>query len=626
MNRKIGIAIKSTLLGASEPFKYNPGSWDTKVVDIRDVLRHVPSLRDDPERTIVFFSFAEHGCYITVAHCYPNREGDNIAGWIYLPCELRISGHEIVELIGKVRNVIFMPELPDMRYMEEHFGKEHPLLETYAPYQPSPKNGQFAKRGLTATTTRAQIFDALHQDYYGKYQAVFLEEERGEVEDAQDITNLPLRKMVAVTPPDLRGLGAHDVKVYFEQNGDQFDRIMLAPIGATIRLVAKRPGFEPYRWQVKVGDEGTRIEIPHITWQKEIKPTDFIVQDPTGRRISNGYSIVLNGQKLVNVLYFQESELERVNVKVVYDGKEYPAGDLDLRHTPQTISLAAISGKGQGMEWKIRLADGTDSKIFISGTSLHAYDSPLRGYEAVGGRMRYKGSNVWLQRCIGFIAAIVLGGIVVGILAICGVFSDKKDQPEQTPTENTTDAQGAGAENAGNNAFGIQDEKRSEEEVAKAIEEEKAALDYLNNNAKWKRDQMEGMPRLAGLYDAINSFDIETIKKKYGERLKASPRFNGLVGALETALATGWNPRKDDPTKTYSPDGTITVESYINWVKESSTKASQQTPPANTQKKGQGANTERQKQGANKQGTIQQEESGSKSGNKPGKRGSITSS
>lgn len=70
---KIGFAIKITSQGAGQPIAVNGGDWVQHVVDIRDLLKHIPSMEEDYKRSILFFSFDESGCYITVAHTISGR-------------------------------------------------------------------------------------------------------------------------------------------------------------------------------------------------------------------------------------------------------------------------------------------------------------------------------------------------------------------------------------------------------------------------------------------------------------------------------------------------------------------------------------------------------------------------
>lgn len=190
--RRIGIAIKSTLQGSGEAYKINPGAWDSKVVDIRDTLRHVAGLHSNPGQYVVFLSFSETGCYVTVARGYQNRVGDNIAGWLFIPSDIRISGDEVIAAIESVRQLIYSTELPAQDVLQRMFSKEYPLREQKVAYTPSPKNGRFAKRDITRRIPLTKIFDNLYQPYYSEYQSVFIEQRPGEITDAVDITEYPV--------------------------------------------------------------------------------------------------------------------------------------------------------------------------------------------------------------------------------------------------------------------------------------------------------------------------------------------------------------------------------------------------------------------------------------------------
>lgn len=565
--KKLGIAIKSTLMGSGEPYKINPGPWDSKIVDIRNFLRFVPSLATDPQRSIIFFSFSENGCYITIAHCYPNRVGDNIAGWIFVPSEIQISGEEIVKAVEDLRHIIYMSELPDKSVLEQQFSKEYPEKPGPTPYKPSPKNGVFAKRDLTpATPLPLLLGDGRYQSYYADYQAIFIETVPNEVVGVADLTSKPLAQLILVYPPtaeQLRKLGP-GVEITLTATGEPFKRAKRLPKGTVLPLCATRRGFAPVKFTYTAETDGAPISLPNIKWEKKITPQDFIIYDQIGSRVSSGFQILLNGQPLNGHRFMQDHELGRVRVTVRLNGQERSV-EADLHHLPLEISFGAKGarinsggiggGLGQeGSSWKVRLNDGQTADVTIKGRNISRHNSPLKGYEAEGGWLTYKGGNAWGQRLIGFLSAIILGGVAVGILAICGVFSGSKEAPKGEAGKSGYETPAGPFADTGEAA----DPKGTLE----------AAIQYLNENKKWTRSEMESYAYLKGLYDDLNSFNFPKITGEWSDKLKKSKSFSEVVDNSAVCAKQGWNAKSKTAGGTFNEPGdeVIIVQNYNYWV------------------------------------------------------------
>ena len=302
--KRLGIAIKNTIQGSGEPIKINAGDWVKKVTDIRNVLRHMPLMKSEPTYTATFFSFSEKGCYITVARSLPNRPDDNVAGWIFVPYDIEISGEALCRVIGRVRSIITQSELPPESHLESLFATEYPVKGGAVPFHPSPRNDTFAKRTVSQPGMLPVLFgDARYQPYYSGFEAVILEEETGEVVDATDLTERPLEKMKVLHQPPR----------------------------------AKNP-------------------------------------------------------------------------KVKAEDKEAPY-------------------------WWVELNDGSEGRIIVRGANVRRYESPLRGYESEGDKLVYQENNPWPQRALGFAAALLLCGIVLTILALCGVFRSKTPEDKMEKEE-----------------------------------------------------------------------------------------------------------------------------------------------------------------------------------------------
>lgn len=201
-------------------------------------------------------------------------------------------------------------------------------------------------------------------------------------------------------------------------------------------------------------------------------------------------------------------------------------------------------------KWWVRLADGTQTSVIFSGRTGADEGSPLKGYEADGQWLHYKGQNKWKQRCIGFLTALILGGITVGILALSGSF---KPVEEEAPAEDGIEQLTLETASAPS---------------APMIESLQEAADYLDRNNVWEKKEMERYKALQGLYDDLNNFNLERIYQYWGERLKASSKFEELASHVIRCQTNGWHPEYKTTGGTFNEPEveTLTVQHYMNWV------------------------------------------------------------
>ena len=241
---KIGFAIKITSQGAGQPIAVNGGDWVQHVVDIRDLLKHIPSMEEDYKRSILFFSFDESGCYITVAHTISGRPGDNVAGWIYIPSSIIIDGGRVNELINQARMIIHNSIVPDETELRQIFSQEYELRKIPVKCQSSNQTGGIAKRDTGIYSIQELMGEARYQSYYSNYKYVFLTDEIDSVVDATDLTHEPLKIPIILFPPTSQELyETFGASVTLKlSNGRAFQNPIQTNKDAIISLSAEREG------------------------------------------------------------------------------------------------------------------------------------------------------------------------------------------------------------------------------------------------------------------------------------------------------------------------------------------------------------------------------------------------
>lgn len=96
-------------------------------------------------------------------------------------------------------------------------------------------------------------------------------------------------------------------------------------------------------------------------------------------------------------------------------------------------------------------------------------------------------------------------------------------------------------------------------EISERTRKERAeGVEYLTKHNRWNRDEMEKIPVLQGLWDAVNHYDLETIRK-YAEIIECPP-LTAIIEGLEQSNKTGYYASKNDRN--------ITLSTYIRRLKQ----------------------------------------------------------
>ena len=92
---------------------------------------------------------------------------------------------------------------------------------------------------------------------------------------------------------------------------------------------------------------------------------------------------------------------------------------------------------------------------------------------------------------------------------------------------------------------------------------------YLDNNRIWRRDDMEKIDALRGLFDDLNNYRFDMITGKWAETLAASKNFARVVRAANGSVSKKSDPRRsDDHSPSYNREGDNNISwlSYTYWI------------------------------------------------------------
>ena len=517
---KLGFAIKLASQGAGNAIECNKGQWINKVVDIREYLKLFNGLQGT-DNIVTFMSFDESGCFLTQLRAISGRVGDFLSGWIYIPNTIEASGEDIMNTYNYVRNILFQSNLNDyISDIESFFSKEYPSKEVVAQYIAS--RGQlYGVRFLGHYTLKEIVGEHRYQPYYSDYKAVFLLNKKDEVaitnESASNFRNLTDKDIVKtsiIIPPtnaSLQALG-RGTKIHVA-DGSDFNQPLLANVGSKVTLFLSRIGFENMKLEVNVSSERQEIDLANIkiTWKKKISASMFTVRNHKREKIEKGVRISVNDKDITfQEILVSEEECRQAIIKV--SAPDYEPFEYQRNLLLNEYSEITLTRKVESCLTTIELVNGKHAKMTLESEYLPSkYDSPLKGYEFEG---KYHGDKVlrmsswfvWKQRLWGFLGALAAVMLMVACVAFdawidthhfkFGLPPWEEDKPAQTCQQNTN-----------NDVEEAEATESNEQQVSQQI------LNYLNQNDKWSKAQLDQNPSTRELYDMINNYIMNLIQR-----------------------------------------------------------------------------------------------------------------
>lgn len=519
--KKIGVSIRPTISGNFQAVTVNRGDWARRVRDVRPALNHVPAMATDHSLIATFMSFDEKGCFIVVARTVTNIELENIAGWIYIPSNLKISGAEVVKAVEKVRRLIASPEVPPYTALESLFGhQEYELLPEETTYLPSPRNGKFALRTMANHSLEELLGEYRFQPYYADYEAIFLLDNPLETINVTDITDLPLEKYEQPEPEEIED----EVEVIEET---------FEPILETNETIEEEEEEEPDEESEDGSVEEHLNQDNSDADEVEIGPESFTVYSNLGAVLTEGVTLFVNGYELTMNYLFKRHEVEKARITARWGDVETTV-TTDATRLPLSITMGCL---GLPFDMKTStiatppppppVADAYDTMgqrqgANISNTPIYPQYQP-----------KYKKDKPKGNGCGKAIITIIITAAIVVIAA----FTFKEC----------------------NNSSGYKNKDTLQ-----------AAIFYLDNNYTWDRDEMEQYYYLEGLYDDMNNFNLGAITGYWSTLLEDSSRFSQVVDDARTSISMGYNPKEKNSEGTYNPyyNTSIYVSDYCSWIND----------------------------------------------------------
>lgn len=546
---KLGFAIKIANEGVRSIIECNKGEWYNKVVDIREYLKFFSGLQGT-SNAVMFMSFDKSGCFLTLLRSIPGRLGDFLSAWIYIPNSIKIETEYIESTIKFVKGLLSESNLSDKRQeIEDFFAKGYPKKEIIVTNQPC--GNRYAFRYVGGDYTLSEILDGGYQKYYSEYKAIFLLDKNGDVCIADgmkgilvDLTDRPIKKICAVkapSPTDLDSLG-RGVSIVYNNNqlfvNSSFEK------GTKLQLFLNRDGFEPIPLPlIEIENEVQTIPLDlsyRDKWKKKISCNTFRVVDLEGNDIEEVVTIKVNGKDLRKTELLPEKECLNVKVDVKAEGYEECSQYYNLSDKRE-IKIYLRRAK-QSHRYFIKMSNGKVAEMTLSADKLPR-KTPLKWYYVDKVNKRSKPTMEPYPK-IAIIISLLVSGAIIGFVTCWLWFKVISDgDTTETNTETVTETQTKGQEGITPNKSTI------------------SGHDYLENRDVWKKSEMEEIPELKGLFDALNTYNKEKINE-----LCEGKEFGGR---MDTIISTLTKIEGNLPNTSYCTDEKINFENYIKKLKKS---------------------------------------------------------
>lgn len=537
---RLGIAIQQTYEGVQEPEFFNKSDdWSKYVGEVRPYLQFI----DIQQKSMLVLRVVRTG----ILFCSITRMGrgytDNCAVFLYIPSAAKIGAEGLERIIEKFAEICKADRLDDQSILEltETEYESRDTLE-YIPTE------QSASKMAVFDTSRGNFGKYLslagYQRFNSEYKGVIIAESDESTVNTVDITNKSLDEPITIKPPTVESIkskwGIEPVQLFVD--GKPFTESMTVLKGEKLKVEARHTGCSTVTFKATATTDGATLSLDDAQkFMTDISLKDFKVIDEDGEPVDN-FKITANSNDVLGETPTGVQAAEKCPISVEAKGYEGSKTDINpLNPRPWSLS---IKKKYKECKGEIELRDGSKGDITlkipeISIPNLEMYPSELYGYKKTpnNGKQVYAPSknksarsklSVYIRAIVFFFLGLALGiGLTILYMYLF---------PEEKVTANRQTS---------------------------------AALDYVNENTYFIRGQMEEIPELRGLFDAMNRFDSAAICKPEIERLADAsinpPGSQRLLSIME-AIKQNPNPKPKEGAG-FTERNYIEVSRYIAYLK-----------------------------------------------------------
>lgn len=572
---KLGFILKTTNSGDGEAFSINKEeSWAKYATEVRSYIKELHNF-DGTSKTVILVRFhGSDGYMISIIKARPDgsgRENDNTAAWIHFPAKIKISAKEVCSIIQLVVEELSARKSINRLRLEEAFNKQYDsknTLFTAVEFITSNKDGNIGYRYF-GERCDYQLYeylgDSIGQIGYKGYKGIFfIDHSSGITIDKQEIRT-PIKKICALNIPNVN----NGFKVYI--GNKPFSSPIEIPEDAKVSVVLKKNGYADIKKEISVSNPNISIEPKE--YRRCIQKAWFHAYDSENKEsLTSKISIKVDGQYFNDgVLYVAEKLDNHHNVEIQCNGYEPYKANIEIN---DNIPAIALNAKEYEETFILPKQDGNGldaNATIIIKTKKNSNSMPLKGYTVEGDKFLCYNNNIVLKIkwfVIGFISLFVIGALYQGYVVIDEFFDNHEFQLGwplivEKHIQTTTDEEEITPE--------------PETEQPKATNLDVKAIEYLNNNPVWVKDSLENYDITKGLFDAMNTLNLDLLTgERYSTLKDKSSNFRFIVDAANVCrtdsvdvqgLINGGN-YNSNPS-----DEQITISKYIKWLQDAPQKA-----------------------------------------------------
>lgn len=531
-----------------------------EIAEIKQLQKH-----DHDNWYIVVLERIDLGHLIRI-FCSNAGRKDYMSASIFVPWGIVISGKKLSEIVDVTKTELLNWDKDTSKAkLENLFSEPYDVKDTQQ-NQMETSSDKIAYRFYGERYQLYQLLDNLDQPYYSSYKLIFFIDKNSNIQcdTADDLTDKQLIESVTIAPPkDSNGFAP-----YIE------DKPFSKPIkryidDSTLCISWKREGYKTIEKTTKISSSNVVLDSLNQNDYKILVPySSIVVRDIKGNKIDK-YKLRINNKSIAPNDYaeIREDSITKVHVQVTADDYEDYNKTTDIKSKNVKIDLQK---KKKKYKFIIKTKH-SDSISYEKITEDHLKESPIKGYVTEDGKIDTDRDNNLVYRPFTKEHLVLCLSIVV--LSFCGVSITTKNYNKEINKLQRENQQLKKLQ---------QDNQQLEEKIGemenlirKQNEEDSAslneAINYLDNNEKWNRTEMEKYEETKGLWDDLNARRFDDILN-YREKLSGSIKFNEVAECVEKYIENNKDKKGLKYYIIYDNDSVITIDDYISNLNDASVK------------------------------------------------------
>lgn len=581
---KLGFVLKITNGGESEaPRSFNKDEvWARYATDARSAIKELTNY-DGTEKIVYLVKFlGSLGYLLSVIKARPEGSGrpnDNTAAWIYVPANVDISSEETIGVLKTVEDAISEKKGTDFERLERLFSQEYEtndVLMSAVGTINSNENSSYAVRYYNEDFILSELIGKyIAQQEYGKYKGIIL------IDKSQNIAHSSIQKLdfeprqICIYNP-LSPIDGFTPCFLSQNQYRPFNKAIEIPAGTPVSIYWVKKGYAVVKKTFTAQGDSKCPDsaiINEMEYKLIIPKKLFYVIDNNGIPVQQ-YDVWINYQQMegdsmeISETYYNQGLVISVRAKGFAEwrkGNIHPTLDRQL-----TIQL---SKQVFHYEFSIPVyVDGKDTNndAIVSVETHHRLkSSPIKGYVAYDGIQEGEGrinrlfiDERWISKlkymAYGFASCVFILLMYAGCSALEN-YEFKLGWPpikeiKHTPNSNWNTA--------------VDDVDDINQTNTDSID----AISYLEKNGTWHKDSLDKYETTRGLFEDLNSFNIEALKSRKEGVLNGINKFSDIVDKLDEYLQEDKNPHKGKEKNggnyNSSNDKGIDLNNYLNWLSE----------------------------------------------------------